>query len=40
MTLTGIITMSVSVAAVWTLFIWCSTLLVRADKKQKRPEDR
>lgn len=40
MTITGIITMAVSVAAVWTLFIWCSTLLVRADKEQKRQEDR
>ena len=36
MTLTGIITMSVSVAAVWTLFIWCSTLLVRSDKNQNQ----
>ena len=40
MTITGIITMAVSVAAVWTLFIWCSTLLVRADKEKKRQEDR
>lgn len=40
MTITGIITMAVSVAAVWTLFIWCSTLLVRADKEQNRREDR
>ena len=36
MTLAGIITMSISVAAVWALFIWCSTLLVRADKKQNQ----
>ncbi len=40
MTLTGIITMSISVAAVWTLFIWCSTLLVRADKKQSQQQNR
>ena len=40
MTLTGIITMSVSVAAVWTLFICCSTLLVRADKKQSQQQNR
>ena len=38
MTLAGIITMSVSVAAVWALFIWCSTMLMRADKKQNNHE--
>lgn len=40
MTLTGIITMAISVTAVWTLFIWCSTLLVRADKKQNSQQNR
>lgn len=38
MTLAGIITMSVSVAAVWALFIWCSTMLVRADKNQNHDD--
>ncbi len=38
MTIAGIITMSISVAAVWALFIYCSTLLVRADKKNHQQE--
>ncbi len=40
MTLTGIITMAISVTAVWTLFICCSTLLMRADKKQSQQQNR
>lgn len=38
MTIAGIITMSISVAAVWALFIYCSILLVRADKKNHQQE--